>query len=131
MFKIRNIKYVVVGVAFLLCLNTQGGVKADTGHSNSQLDKRLIAGSRPLPGMPRLNKTMYETQDLVITTDNALDYGVTADDESDDSAAFQKAIDVCYADGGGVIFVPAGKYIFRDRIHLKSGVILRGEWRNP
>ena len=126
-------RYAVLIAAFLICLNTQGGVKADTDHSNSQLDKRLIAGkqNRPLPGTPRLNKTMYETQDLVITTHNALDYGVTPDDKRDDTSAFQKAIDACYADGGGVIFVPPGKYIFRDRVHLKSGVILRGEWRNP
>ena len=90
-----------------------------------------VLQSRLLPGTPRLNKTMYKTQDLVITTHNALDYGVTPDDERDDTAAFQKAIDACYADGGGVIFVPAGKYIFKDKLHLQSGVILRGEWRDP
>ncbi len=89
------------------------------------------APSRPVPGVPRLNQTMYETEDWVITTHNALDYGVTANDDADDSTAFQKAINACHADGGGVIFVPAGKYLFRNKIHLKSGVTIRGEWRNP
>jgi len=86
---------------------------------------------RPAPGVPRLNETQFETQDYVITTHDVRDYGVTANDDADDTAAFQKAIDACEQDGGGVIFIPSGKYIFRNRLIMKPGVHLRGEWRNP
>ena len=86
---------------------------------------------RPEPGVPRINPTRFETQDYVITTHDVRDYGAVADDAADDTQNFQKAIDACEQDGGGVIFVPAGRYIFRQRLILKSGVSLRGEWRTP
>ena len=67
----------------------------------------------------------------MITTHDVRDYGATANDKSDDTEAFQKAIDASEQDGGGVIFVPAGRDVFRNRLVLKSGRYLRGEWRNP
>jgi len=87
--------------------------------------------NRAQPGTPRLNETRFETQDYVITTHDVRDYGAVADDDLDDTPLFQKAIDACERDGGGVIFVPSGKYVFRNRLSLKSGVYLRGEWRSP
>ena len=87
--------------------------------------------SRPKPGVPRLNQTRFETQDYVITTHDVRDYGAIADDQADDAMAFQKAIDTCSADGGGVVYIPAGKYVFRNRLIVKDGVTLRGEWRSP
>ncbi|TWU38283.1 glycosyl hydrolase family 28-related protein [Novipirellula artificiosorum] len=86
---------------------------------------------RPEPGVPRLNRVQFDTQDYVISTHDVRDYGATANNQSDDTEVFQKAIDACEQDGGGVIFVPAGRYVFRNRLVLKSGVYLRGEWRNP
>ncbi|VGO18962.1 glycosyl hydrolase family 28-related protein [Pontiella sulfatireligans] len=86
---------------------------------------------RPEPGTPRINETQFETQDYVIATHDVRDYGVIANDKDDDTQSFQKAIDACEQDGGGVIFVPAGYYVFRDRLILKSGVHLRGEWSSP
>src|SRR5438128_847251 len=35
-----------------------------------------------------------------------------------------QAQEVITAKGGGVVFFPAGKYLFREDIHLQSGVIL-------
>jgi hypothetical protein len=83
MMEVNHFKYVVIGAVFAMSLS--------------------IARGRPAPGEPRLNDTMYETEDWVITTHNALDYGVTPDDDGDDAIAFQKAINACHADGGGVI----------------------------
>jgi hypothetical protein len=91
----------------------------------------VAQAERPAPGTPRVNETRVETRDYVITTHDVRDYGVTADDKADDTGAFQKAIDACEKDGGGIIFIPAGCYIFRDRLIMKPGVQLRGEWRNP
>ena len=86
---------------------------------------------RPAPGVARMQQTAFETQDYVITTHDIRDYGAVGDDSQDDTDTFQHAIDACEQDGGGVIFIPAGKYIFRHRLVMKPGVQLRGEWRNP
>ncbi|WP_413159941.1 glycosyl hydrolase family 28-related protein [Capilliphycus salinus ALCB114379] len=40
---------------------------------------------------------------------------------------FNKARDAAAANGGGVVYFPAGTYTFSDNIKLKDGVILRGE----
>lgn len=50
-----------------------------------------------------------------------------AGDASDDLATVQNAIDLLSALGGGVLYFPAGTYVFSDHIVLKDGVVLRGE----
>ncbi|MGC9450105.1 MAG: glycosyl hydrolase family 28-related protein [Oceanipulchritudo sp.] len=47
-------------------------------------------------------------------------------DASDDLANVQAAIDYLELNGGGVLYFPAGTYIFSDNIELKTGVVLRG-----
>ena len=58
---------------------------------------------------------------------SAADFGVVPDGENDSSAAFQKAIDALEASGGGVLFIPAGRY-FLDRPVFVTGdhCVLRG-----
>lgn len=56
-----------------------------------------------------------------------LSYGAIADDNQDDLAAVQNAINTLTASGGGVLFFPAGTYNFSDDLIMKTGVILRGE----
>lgn len=53
--------------------------------------------------------------------------GMTPNDESDDSLALQTAINALQAKGGGVLFIPAGRY-YLDRPVLITGdnVVLRG-----
>jgi hypothetical protein len=49
--------------------------------------------------------------------------GARGDGSSSDTAAAQKAIDLCAAAGGGTVFFPAGVYLCGS-LHLKSGVRL-------
>jgi hypothetical protein len=56
---------------------------------------------------------------------SVLDYGVTADGETDNTAAFQRAIDAASV-SGGTVFVPAGKYLIKGSL-LLQGVALKGE----
>jgi len=56
-------------------------------------------------------------------------FGAIANDNNDDSSAIQSAINQAHANGGGVVFFPAGTYNVSGYIKLKTGVILRGE--NP
>lgn len=58
-------------------------------------------------------------------------FGVKGDGKTDDSAAIQKALDACAANGGGVVRLPAGKYKLAMPITVPSGVMLAGEWEAP
>ncbi|HTD86288.1 MAG TPA: glycosyl hydrolase family 28-related protein, partial [Candidatus Binatia bacterium] len=49
--------------------------------------------------------------------------GAAGDGRKLDTAAIQKAIDVCAERGGGQVFIPAGRYL-SGSIHLRSGVTL-------
>jgi hypothetical protein len=58
-------------------------------------------------------------------TVNARDFGATPDDDTDDTAALQEAID---ASAGEVILIPAGRYVLSDRLTIASSdTVLRGE----
>jgi hypothetical protein len=56
---------------------------------------------------------------------SVLNFGAVADGSSDNTAAFQKAIDAASVSGGTVV-VPAGKYILAGSLYLE-GVSLQGE----
>jgi len=59
---------------------------------------------------------------------NVADYGAKSDKENpvDISALVQKAIDDAAANGGGIVYIPAGDYRLENPITVKSGVELRG-----
>jgi polygalacturonase len=60
---------------------------------------------------------------LQAATLNVRDYGAKGDGTSKDTAAVQKAIDAAEKQGGGTVWVPAGKYLC-GTVHLKSYVTL-------
>ncbi len=60
-----------------------------------------------------------------ICADVQADHGATADGVTDDSAAFQAAIDACPE--GQVVFIPAGTYRLDDSLLVEKGIVLRGE----
>jgi hypothetical protein len=82
---------------------------------------------------PRIVATQYPVDDYVVA--NAIvteePYGAGTDGRTDATAAVQKAIDAVAAQGGGVVFLPAGKYRFAGSLHIKEGVTLRGDWLAP
>lgn len=60
-------------------------------------------------------------------------FGATGDGSTLDSAAVNRAIEICHADGGGTVLVPAGRYrvgTVRLRshvtLHLEAGAVLLG-----
>lgn len=57
---------------------------------------------------------------------NIIDYGATTDVTKLSTAAIQKSIDVCFANGGGIVLVPSGKFL-TGTIILKSRVCLKLE----
>ncbi len=74
---------------------------------------------------------VYNTNEVVVAVTTPQEYGAVGDGVTDDSAAFQNAINAVYNSGGyggGVIYVPPGNYAFSNSITLPTGVTLHGDW---
>ena len=111
-------------VAVILGLLTCSAVSAETSElwgkdgerwsPTSRLPDYSFAGyhcgERPLPDVPAAN--------------DATKFGATANDDTDDAAAIQKAID---ATENGAVTLPAGRFIVGAEIVIKKGnLVLRG-----
>jgi hypothetical protein len=57
---------------------------------------------------------------------NVLDFGAVPDGESDNTAAFQRALDEASKAGGGVVHVPTGRFSFSGSLSVPNDVALRG-----
>ena len=57
---------------------------------------------------------------------NVRDFGAMGDGVTDDTVAFQAAINTAYANSGGTVFVPAGYYLINDFLSINSCVTLKG-----
>lgn len=58
---------------------------------------------------------------------NVLDFGAVGDGKTDNTAAFQKALD-SFGRVGGTVEVPTGQYRFEGSIVIPQGVTLSGPW---
>ncbi len=61
---------------------------------------------------------------------NVRAFGARGDGRTDDTAAFQKALDAAAREGGGTVFAPAGNYFFSGRLSVPNAVTLRGVWES-
>lgn len=61
---------------------------------------------------------------------DVMDYGATADGKTDNTSAFQKALDHAGKSGADV-HAPAGVYRFSGHIRVPEGVTLVGSWQGP
>ena len=57
---------------------------------------------------------------------NIKNYGAVGDGAADDTQGLKKAISAASANGGGIVFVPNGKYRITEELDLGKGVELRG-----
>jgi len=71
--------------------------------------------------------------DRPIVLDMKRDYGAVGDGQTDDTAAFQRAIDENKQGAGKVIYIPAGTYLISDSLslggkqHADRGITFQGE----
>ncbi|MBN2473951.1 MAG: hypothetical protein JXB62_05055 [Pirellulales bacterium] len=61
---------------------------------------------------------------------NVRDFGAVGDGETDDTAAFQRALDSVGNAGGGTVQAPRGAYFFAGHLTVPAGVTLRGTWES-
>ena len=73
----------------------------------------------------------HNTNEIVVALATPQQYGAAGDGTTDDSAAFQNALNAVNNPGGvggGVVYVPAGTYAFSNSITIPPGVTLQGDW---
>src|ERR1041385_6836872 len=58
------------------------------------------------------------------------DFGAIGDGKTDDTAAFQKALDSAKEAGGGVVYAPRGNYFFAGHLNVPGSVTLKGVWES-
>ncbi len=83
------------------------------------------------PTFPEVIIPSLNTNEIVVAVATPQAYGAHGDGITDDSTAFQNAINAVYksgSSGGGVIYVPAGNYAFYNNITIPTGVTLHGNW---
>lgn len=69
--------------------------------------------------LERIQPPRFAERDFAITA-----YGAVGDGKTDCAPAVEKAIGICSERGGGRVVVPAGEWLVRGPIHLRSGVNL-------
>ena len=77
--------------------------------------------------------TVYPTEDVVVADIIAADlpYGADPSGEADSTKAIQAALDDCAANGGGTVWLPAGRYKVTGNIYIPQFVTLRGDYQDP
>ena len=79
-------------------------------------------------GRPEVNYDYMVRKPAAASFDifNAADYGLDPFGEDDCSAAINKALTAAGDNGGGIVYVPAGKYRLDKTLYVPEGVELRG-----
>jgi len=82
---------------------------------------------------PHIVPTHFATSDYVIASVVATEspFSAPVDGKTDATAAIQSAVDSVAQSGGGVVFLPAGRYLCTGNLTLKEGVTLRGDYKEP
>ena len=77
-----------------------------------------------------LSATLLSAAEPASNPYSVLDFGAKGDGKSDDTAAFQKALDAARQAGGGVVLAPRGNYYFAGHLNIPDAVTLKGIWES-
>ena len=67
---------------------------------------------------------------LAQDTYSVKDFGAKGDGHTDDTPAFQKALEHAAAARGGTVYAPIGNYSFSGHLDVPKGVTLKGAWES-
>jgi len=73
----------------------------------------------------------YPSTDVGVATYSVADYGATGDGVTNVRNIFRDLLNQLGKEGGGVLYVPAGKYLITGNLTIPKGVTIRGEWKQP
>ena len=91
----------------------------------SSIDHQAVS-FKPLPDFPDLKPrdTKPVRNVLYVITDS--EFGAVADNVTDNTTAMQKALNKAGSEGGGIVFLPPGKYRVNGNLTVPSGVEIKG-----
>ncbi|WP_158629988.1 glycosyl hydrolase family 28-related protein [Cohnella sp. AR92] len=115
----------------ILIAYDQGG---NTGLFHGYVDDIQLVEAAAVPSGNRNSKivsTTYATEDIIVADYDVTDYGADATGATDSTSSIQRAINDCYVDGGGTVWLPAGTYRISGSIEVKANCTVRGDWRDP
>jgi len=83
-----------------------------------------------LPAVPAIVARTQKPARLVMYLATAAPFNAKNDGVTDNTAAVQNALNQAAADGGGIVFLPPGKYKFLGHLSIPTGVELKGATDN-
>ena len=86
------------------------------------------AGAMGLLSAPGVTFGAQREQGAIHDSLNVKTFGAAGDAATDDTAAFQRALDAAYKSGGGAVYAPPGRYLFKGTLTIPDGVSLRGSF---
>ncbi len=92
-----------------------------------------VSGASCSAQAPRIVDTVYPTRDIVVADIVLTEPPYSADNtgKTDCAKIVQRAIDDCFAAGGGTVFLPVGRYRLCSGITIRPFVTVRGDWQDP
>lgn len=79
----------------------------------------------------QLIQPSFPVTDNIVAAYSVADFGANGDGMTDVTAIFQARLNALGIAGGGVLFVPKGKYVIKGNLNIPKGITLRGELRKP
>ena len=82
---------------------------------------------------PFIPSSIFETEDVPVALANVTwdPYNADPTGEKDSTKAIQDALNDVSLNGGGTVWMPAGKYRITGQIRIPAYVTLRGDWTDP
>ena len=79
----------------------------------------------------KLIKNKYHDLGSAIATIDITDFSPDLTGLTDMTGKIQKAIDICHENGGGVVYLPEGRYKLEKQLEIKTAVTILGEFASP
>jgi hypothetical protein len=86
-----------------------------------------MAGLMGMQGMAQVPDSRHGS-DPIMEAKNVVHFGARDDGNTDNTVAFQRALDAARKAGGGTVYAPPGRYLFRGTLDVPEGVSLRGSY---
>src|ERR1022692_4885424 len=116
------------------CQSTRTGGLGMAHHDKGTSSRRdllslgVATGAMKLLGTPGVAYGAEHDNEAFHRSLSVRTFGAVGDAATDDTAAFQHALDAAYKSGGGSVYVPPGRYLFKGSLTIPDGVGLRGSF---
>jgi carbohydrate binding protein with CBM6 domain/pectate lyase-like protein/putative Ig domain-containing protein len=115
-----NSRGIITGNRFKTAFTLQNNSPFQCAIDNTQMT--LTA----MPSFPNIVMETHMPTRLVMYNATAAPYNAKNDDATDNTTAIQNALNQASGDGGGIVFLPPGKYVVNGNLTIPSNVELKG-----